>query len=118
MSAPSYIDSSTIASIAIKNFVILNYIICGWFLYDYSFASIENIISNDLVMTVTLKYPNAWIMVMVAILSWYDVLVNSAFSCNKSSEQIAEEYQRLSNPVSAFIADCIEEEPEEYVVKD
>jgi len=46
------------------------------------------------------------------------LLENGGFSYSKSSEEIAEEYQRLSNPVSAFIGDCIEEEPEEYVVKD
>jgi P4 family phage/plasmid primase-like protien len=42
----------------------------------------------------------------------------SGFSYNKSPEEVAEEYQRLSNPVSAFIADCIQEEPESRCIKD
>jgi len=43
---------------------------------------------------------------------------NGRFSYDRNPDEIADEYQRLSNPVSAFISDCIEEAPEEYVVKE
>jgi len=46
------------------------------------------------------------------------LLKNNGFSYNKSREEVAEEYQRMSNPVSAFISDCIEEDMYEYIVKD
>jgi putative DNA primase/helicase len=42
------------------------------------------------------------------------LLDNNKFSYNNTSEDVAEEYQRLSNPVSAVINDCLETEPEEY----
>ena len=45
-------------------------------------------------------------------------MTNAKFSYNKTTEQIAEDYQRLSNPVSAFVADMCEEDPEEYTIKD
>ncbi len=46
-------------------------------------------------------------------------LVDSGrFSYNKSTDEIQDEYERLSNPVAAFLADMCEEEPEEYVIKD
>jgi putative DNA primase/helicase len=46
------------------------------------------------------------------------LLENGRFSYNKTTEDIQEEYERLSNPVAAFIADMCEEDPEEYAVKD
>jgi putative DNA primase/helicase len=46
------------------------------------------------------------------------LMANGKFSYNKTTEQIAEDYQRLSNPVSAFIADMCEEDPDEYTIKD
>jgi putative DNA primase/helicase len=54
----------------------------------------------------------------LAIAGLRRLLGNGGFSYRRSSEETAEEYQRLSNPVSAFIADCLETEPTEYVVKD
>lgn len=46
------------------------------------------------------------------------LLKNGGFTYNRSSAETAEEYQRLSNPVSGFIADCLDQQPEGYVVKD
>jgi len=43
---------------------------------------------------------------------------NGRFSYNKTTEEIQEEYERLSNPVAAFIADMCEEDPEGCAVKD
>lgn len=46
------------------------------------------------------------------------LMKNRRFSYNKTTEEIQEEYERLSNPVAAFIADKCEEDPEAYAVKD
>ena len=49
------------------------------------------------------------------------VQLNNLVICHliaRNDEVCPGEYQRLSNPVAAFIADCVETEPEEWVVKD
>ena len=46
------------------------------------------------------------------------LLENGGFTYRKSLEEVQDEYERLSNPVAAFLADMCEEDPEEYAIKD
>ncbi len=54
----------------------------------------------------------------LAIQGLHRLLQNGDFSYSKTTEEVAQEYQRLSNPVAAFLAHCSREDPEDYVTKD
>lgn len=47
-----------------------------------------------------------------------ELLLRGDFSFNKSTEEMREEYQRLSDPVGAFCHDMIESSPDEHIEKE
>lgn len=53
----------------------------------------------------------------LAVKGLHRLLENKAFSCTETTEEVAQKYQRLSNPVAAFLADCCQEDLEAYIIK-
>ena len=53
----------------------------------------------------------------LALLGLWRLLEKGEFSKGISTEEVREQYLRMSNPVAAFVMDCIEVDPEAYVVK-
>jgi len=46
------------------------------------------------------------------------LLENKSFTNSSTTDEMRELYQRLASPIAAFVMDCIEISPEEFIVKD
>jgi len=46
------------------------------------------------------------------------LLRNGCFTNTSTVDEMREKYQRLSSPIAAFVMDCIEIQPEKYIIKD